>query len=365
MVKARLDRTQPRASSASYIDILRGAIPSSIFLRLFAAGLVSISHLTVAFDLGPTYQRLTSVFSDAGLGIFFALSGTLMASSVTLCRSSREYFSKRFLRIWPPMAVMTLITGAIMSPLAYMAEKGVLAPYFSLVRFGGLEYLGFIVYAPIASPGSFADFVLNPKNPGTLNGSLWTIPLEIQAYILIFLLFRRASESTKVMLGAAVALTACTLSPFLYLFGDVGTGSRLLLISSFFAGACVSAVSRTKLRLLLTIYFAGAVVFGASLLLWAGQVPSLLLLGPLYPLVMISLLRLIQSLKVRTSFDPSFGYYLWHYPVFQFFAAYSPPQAWPITSILAVLVAATVSCASWIVIERPLQVISKKVKFHA
>ena len=154
-------------------------------LRLAAAAMVLVSHSFVLS--GGDEPRLGGIaLGTFGVVVFFAISGFLIARSWTGGPALRGYTVKRALRIIPGLVLALVacayLLGALVTTLSPSAYLGSFEPLdyvlgnLASVATGGLA--GDIVYD---LPGVFAS---NPV-PDSVNGSLWTLPVEIQAYALV------------------------------------------------------------------------------------------------------------------------------------------------------------------------------------
>lgn len=185
---------------------LRQAGNNFDFIRLAAAAMVLCSHqYALLFRPEP---RPFGLFTLGTLGvlIFFSVSGYLVAQSWDRDPHVWRFALRRFLRIWPGLAVVVLLTvfcvGAAFSQLSF-------AEYF---RSGTTwKYLlQLCLQVELYLPGVFHG---NPWQ--VVNGSLWTIPIEVKWYGLLVLaglcglLLRR----TRYVLLVAVVLYA------IYIYG--------------------------------------------------------------------------------------------------------------------------------------------------
>ncbi|WP_426689371.1 acyltransferase family protein [Rhodanobacter ginsengiterrae] len=149
--------------------------PSNNFdaVRLLAAGIVLCSHqfaLTGRAEPRPFGLLTMGTF---GVLVFFAVSGYLVAQSWDRDPHVLRFAAKRFLRVWPGLAVVTLVAALVLGPwvtevsLHDYFRSPVTWDYFSQL------YLGIRFHLP----GVFAHAWF----PG-VNGSLWTIPIEVRWY---------------------------------------------------------------------------------------------------------------------------------------------------------------------------------------
>jgi peptidoglycan/LPS O-acetylase OafA/YrhL len=143
-------------------------------IRLFAAAQVACLH--AGEHLGSDWlmgvNRWLQLFP--GVPIFFLISGFLISRSYEQRRSSREYFRNRALRIYPALWVC----AAVSLVLVWFANYRI----FDQVGLAGFG-------AWLAAQLSFIQFYnpdfLRGYGVGVLNGSLWTISVELQFYLLV------------------------------------------------------------------------------------------------------------------------------------------------------------------------------------
>src|SRR5437868_2916855 len=141
-------------------------------------------HLHLA--LGPLANILSAV---PGVPIFFVISGYLVSQSYERSSTS-AYFLKRARRIYPAL------WACLAFSIGIAAACGVTFPART--------------WAWIAAQASIAQFY-NPDflrhfGVGVLNGSLWTIPVELQFYIVLPLLYRLLRTNTALLAAIAVGI---------------------------------------------------------------------------------------------------------------------------------------------------------------
>ncbi len=151
-------------------------------LRLFAAFQVMVlhakGHLKIENEMLNLFSANFLKFFP-GVPIFFVISGFLIYSSYERNKNNiTQYIVNRCLRIFPALWICFLLTLLVL----YLDFEGNLFTYSPGKLFiwsvGQLSFFQF--YTP--------DF-LRFWGVGTPNGSLWTITVEIQFYILIPLLY--------------------------------------------------------------------------------------------------------------------------------------------------------------------------------
>lgn len=142
-------------------------------MRLFAALLVLFSHQYAL--LGQAEPAVAGMsFGEIGVCIFFSISGYLVTQSWVSDPHPFRFAAKRFLRIWPGLFVAICFCALVIGPLATTLP---LLEYLRSPEMHGYFAL-LIMKMRFNLPGVFLDI----PYPRALNGSLWTIPLELSCY---------------------------------------------------------------------------------------------------------------------------------------------------------------------------------------
>lgn len=145
-------------------------------IRLFAAAQVALVHAIGHLHLGevPTFLGYLP-----GVPIFFLISGFLIFPSYAKSASLREYTLKRILRIYPALIVCFILCVAMLLAIGYLSLNMVTSAQFGVWAAAQLTIVQF--YNP--------EF-MRAFGAGVINGSLWTIAVELQFYILTPMLYR-------------------------------------------------------------------------------------------------------------------------------------------------------------------------------
>jgi len=327
-----LSQRQDRLRRANGFDGLR---------LLLAVGIVVFHSFTITSSTSALPPFLGAI-AWLILPSFFALSGYLVTSSASRCKSVGEFLLLRGLRILPALAFVVIATALVFGPLLSSMSP---SDYFTnpLVP----NYLKNILAAPqFHLPGVFEN---NPR-AGVVNGSLWTISLEMTCYALLaFVVFLSRG---RIMTIAILCLAAILLFPRLPFVGLAFTWMPAKeLTLAFFAGALVN-------RFVHVIPFhpmLGLACIIAALALALHQ--SSLVAFPLaYAVVFIGLHPIPAWL---TSADYSYGIYLLGYPLQQMNLHLSPVGAtWWGNLLLSAPLVILGATSIWHCIERP--VLSRK-----
>lgn len=143
-------------------------------IRLLAASQVAILHCLTHFGV-PIPSFLFFLDFIPGVPIFFTVSGFLIANAYSKKPNIFKYARNRMLRIFPALWVCLLITILllIISGIINFGSS-IMNPKFWQWLIAQITFFQF--YTP--------DFLRN-WGVGTPNGSLWTIPVELQFYIIL------------------------------------------------------------------------------------------------------------------------------------------------------------------------------------
>jgi peptidoglycan/LPS O-acetylase OafA/YrhL len=148
-------------------------------IRLAAA--LQVACLHTATDLGvaaPEWPLRAIAEWFPGVPIFFFISGFLISKSFEKNSILREYMRNRFLRIYPGLAVCFMLS------LASVALTG----YFATVHVPPADML-FWIAAQLSVAQFYNPDFMRHFGLGVLNGSTWTITVELQFYFLVPLMY--------------------------------------------------------------------------------------------------------------------------------------------------------------------------------
>ena len=155
-------------------------------LRFVAASLVIISHSYATAwgnNADPVLKYFGSLETGGTLGVlvFFSISGYLITQSFAARAHLKTFLIARVLRIYPGLIAATFYSALLASfattvPLSKFLTDDMTQTFLlhNSLGYPTMYYL----------PGAFA------KNPyvGAVNGSLWTLPIEMEMYVLVAVL---------------------------------------------------------------------------------------------------------------------------------------------------------------------------------
>lgn len=184
-------------------------------LHLLAAFFVMLGHQCVLTEQNVMVLWGSGIHA-VGVKIIFLLTGYLVTRSLwenggTPVQAGMAYFGKRLKRIYPELFVCLLGTAFVIAPTFSSLE---LSDYFtdSVFYYIKANLRMFPVYT---LPGIFER---NPY-PNVVNGSLWTMPVEIALYIVCWVVYwigRTADGRKKCYMFLAALVTAGALLSFAF-----------------------------------------------------------------------------------------------------------------------------------------------------
>lgn len=300
------------------------------------------------------YQLLSISTGEFCVLVFFSISGFLIYRSMT--RSSlKSYLVARAIRLIPALTVVLLLTVLVLGP---MTTSLPLSDYFSRPDtwsyFSNLNLLDRATQYSL--PGVFKD---NPF-PGSVNGSLWTLPLETRLYVATIVFFYMI-YAVKMVFGKR--------SQYAYLAGLVAVGSYayfaslswmqlndrhqltiLLFNCAFFIGAVMYAY-RNKIPL--RINWCIALLAGISAMKSTTLYPLYGTLAIVYSVLVLAYLPKGKILAFNKLGDYSYGLYIYAFPVQQSLSH------WTDVGFIGMVIWATIitlllSILSWHFLESPI-----------
>lgn len=318
-------------------------------IRLFAASQVMVFHCLSHFEIPvPFYLQPLSWFS--GVPIFFVISGFLISTSFERRKNLKNYFTNRALRIFPGLWL------CLFSTLIVFFIFKIHVPLFS-----GSVWLLTQIFGAVYTPSFLSHFGM-----GSYNGSLWTIPLELQFYVTIpflYVLFIRNQRNTLALI-LVFATFLCATIAINEFFPDIGGSKerfavkllRYTFVPKYFLFLFGVLLQRLKANDWDAIRGKGVYWLAACALYsvivpqhWLSDIVRQILVGA----TMISLAYTQPNLSNRLlgGTDISYGVYLYHGLVINIL--FEMGQKHGLGPMLIVLITAPIlGLASWTIVEK-------------
>ena len=313
---------------------------------MVAAILVIWSH-QFALMGRPTPLVFNNEPGALGVVMFFAISGYLVTQSWVADASVRRFMLRRALRIWPGLAVVVLMSVFILGPLLTDLP---LTEYFRH-PVTHQHLLNLVLKVHTALPGVF---ISNP-HPGSVNGPLWTIPLEVGCYATLVMLglFRLVRWRWSVLF---VFVFLAAILQWRYRAEPFPEWCFALQYGIIFAlGA---ALSRWNFLWRSYPWVTAALILAASSLLYRFGPSPLNGQGPLFALAGLAVVfgscctaGVSQAGRLG---DFSYGLYIYGFPVQQTIIWFTDNQlSFPVALGLSIIFTLFLAVFSWHLVEKP------------
>ena len=310
------------------------------------------AHSTI-LTLSPQLRPISYVINvSVAVDVFFVISGFLIFMSYERSTSLKDYFVKRVRRIYPAyftVVVICAIFGVFFTELSFREYYS--SDWFFKYSLANLSFLNFL--KPYL-PGVFVG------NPGSLlvNGSLWTIKVEVMFYFAVPLIAYFLSRYNRLLVIGIVYGGAILYSVVLTHMGE-SSGSVFYLklekqlpaqLAFFISGAALYYYIDFARKHSFKLLFAGLTGFALHKYLGLYFIyPASLAIITVYFAVFF-----IYMGNWGKFGDFSYGTYIWHFPVLQayiYVGMFNKSPYWAlIISMLTVLILAFIS---WHIIEKP------------
>jgi peptidoglycan/LPS O-acetylase OafA/YrhL len=291
-------------------------------------------------------------FGALGVYAFFLLSGILVTASYDRQRSVPRFVALRIARLWPAVAIGSVVTVFIVGPLFTTLP---LREYFAAgLTWSNLDNFSTIVQkSGWTLPGVFE----HNRYPLDVCAPLWTLPIEVRCYLIVVVtgVLGLLSTPRGALAAAALGLVAFALRvhfPHLQIgmrnFADTQGGYSFFPEPFFMLGIALYGW-RERIR----IGGLGALALAMTFLVFrdtAGAQP-LFYLAFVYGVLWIGTTPSLRRFVPRH--DYSYGIYLYGFVVQQCIAALAPQWSHVMSLVVAGPLILACAALSWHYVERP------------
>lgn len=333
-------------------------------LRILAAIQVLVIHTMHRLEIPiPVWLKPLEWFP--GVPIFFCISGYLVSASLERQQGIGRYFRNRFLRIYPGLWVCVTVTAILVLALGYRPAHPMDFLWLPM------QFVGII----------FTPHFLEQFGTGTYNGSLWTIPIELQFYLMLPLVYRfrsafRLGKAGFFLIFAFFVGVTFALPALLPGFNTDAENSldkllRYSFIPSFYMfllGVLLQRLQVYRLRLFAGKGFYWVVAYGA--LRWAIPVADTVARDVLCSLALgLTVISAAYTLPTLGEFllrgqDISYGVYIYHGLIINLLVGLKMPSN-PYQVGIVLIGAVTLASLSWKFVEEPFLRKKRKIKAPA
>lgn len=319
------------------------------FLRYFFA----VSLIIVHFCTLTNSNQFWLISGTTRVKAFFIMSGFLVFYSYIKREDLKDYIKKRIRRILPPYLLVILLCVLLGLFITNISIKDYLTSKDTYKYI--LANLSFLNFIQPTLPGVFES---NPIK--AVNGSLWTMKVEVMFYVSVPLILYLLKKYKKIVVITSVLLFAIAYDCCFTILYNETNNDLFLLIRKQIGSQLMYFYSGTFILLYFdkfTKYL--KYIFPISVLVYLYQDSNLVIhyLEPLaFATILIGLAYNLKYLNFLRKYDNvSYGMYLYHYPIIQTIIYYKIPQYNIYYAFfLAFILTISISILSWKYIEKPI-----------
>jgi len=326
-------------------DILRRENNNLDIFRVIAAFMVIFGHAyaILPFEGQKDILGRLLVFDYSGslaVKIFFFLSGLVVTNSLLNKKDIRSFLVSRFFRIWPALTVVLVVWAFVLGPL--FSTQSFLE-YFSNPEIYGYFPRSLLMDMRYDLPGVFQGNALK-----AVNGSLWTIPFEVYAYITLTATYLLGVTNSKRL--SVLLFLVFLVDPIIgrkLIFTWLPPNPEITLLAPCFAFGSLCAIFKNEIE----INIAGLVGVWTLYYLFSPSTYNFYFfyLATFYSIVFIS--SRFWLLKIKPTADISYGVYLWGWPVQQVMAQQFPQLGIAFNQFSSIVISALLGYVSWRFVE--------------
>jgi len=328
-------------------------------LRLLLASLVVILHLSdlTGNQLISDYSNIFEFASSRAVPGFFIISGFLIYMSYEKSTTLGDYYWKRLLRLAPAYIILIFISAIFL----FFASSADAEQYFSNSWLDYVFYnLLFMNFISPELPGVFSDNIIQ-----AVNGSLWTLKIEVMFYILVPILYKVASKFSALLVMMLIFIMSVVYMKVMNgLYLETGSqiyhqlsyqlpGQMMYFVSGILAYLYYDFLKkniRYFLALALGIFYFDILTLDAIAL-----TISLVFVFMILPF----------KVNLRKVGDMSYGVYIYHFPIIQVLVSNGYFIESPKVLILITYVLTFVAAFfSWHIIEKKSLLLKKSFKLN-
>ncbi len=328
-------------------------------IRLVASLMVLYMHsfaVCVGVQDEDIFYTLTNHKDLAGgiaVYIFFIISGFLICRSYDKTNNLLKYIKARFLRIWPLLFVIVMVSAFVVGPI--LSEY----TFYQYFHYGDLK--GFLLNLLFIANDTKLPGVFPNHYNHSMNGSLWTLMYEVIWYGIVALTAFLWKKKKYIVPIIYVILTGLYLS---ITYGILTITSGFVLnmakLGMFFSMGMVYYLYSDKIVLSLKLFLASIVGLVIGILFF-NFVYTFSIFAP-YIIFYIAFQKRFVATWYDKIGDLSYGIYIMSFPIQQILVEVlgTPTEGYNTLSmnsylnmVLALLVVVPLSWLSWHFIERP------------
>lgn len=316
-----------------------------LLLRIIAACMVIYGH-SFALSLDTGAQDIFLKYNwgrysgDLAVSMFFVISGFMVSGSFLRRKDIIDYITARMLRIVPALFALLLVCSFIIGPLVTNLSVDEYYKHSDTYKYV-IKNISFSSNMAWTLPEVFENHKMN-----SMNGSLWTLPAEMRMYVLVAILG---------ILGLLNYRIFCTLLFLSFLIASMinpqlfPLHSGWVKVAGYFCIGIMAQLYKDKIDVKLEILIA---------LIFLTYISRLT--DSYFYLLAISVAYFCFWFAYRTPYlniekygDPSYGIYLWGWPIQQLTISMWPEITPSQNCFISLILAIIAGYISWNIIENP------------
>lgn len=321
-------------------------------IRLIAALQVLAVHAIEHLGVDQLREVDVALAYLPGVPVFFVISGFLISMSWERAPSLRQYLWNRALRIYPALWICLIFSIGVFLASGVRAQSS-----GSLF----LWVLAQVTFVQFYNPSFLRNFGV-----GVLNGSLWTIVVELQFYLLLPLLSRLSRRFRSEWVILTIASLFIMLVGRSFIAGAETLPQKLLGVSLvvYLFFFLIGVIARHVYQNFRGVFRGKVLIWALIYLLWVMTERAVGISGAGGNMLNPVSIVLIAALTVSAAFsypglsskllrggDISYGVYIYHMPLLNLLLFHGITGG---TGFAIVLVSTLVAAlASWRLVEQP------------
>lgn len=281
-------------------------------IRFFAAILVILCH-SVPLSLGAEYMdvlgnltRGNITFGGFAVAIFFFVSGFYAIQGASKFTTFTSFFKKKIKRMLPPLFLVVCCSAFIVGPI--VTSLSIIDYFTSAMTYQYLLNGIFILQHEL--PGVFLNHIYNP----TVNGALWTMPVEFACIIGCFIYVKLHLHNKK----SYLFLVGCILLGYMganYIFKDASFMMSVLTPCVMFFVGFGYYIFRDRIVLSKKLFFSFLLLFCVLFVIGFSYYACIIFLP--YIILFLSYGCPQKCKRLKLLGDCSYELYLWGFVVQQ------------------------------------------------
>lgn len=330
-------------------------------IRILCAWAVLVAHSYVLIKIKPDIVDPFQYYFNIGMGtffvtVFFSISGFLIYRSLQRSQDLKQYAIARIVRIFPAFLIVILLTVLLLGPALTEFKLGL---YFRLSdTWSYLLNLNLLsLHTQFHLPGVFQR---NPY-PDSINGSIWTLPIEAWMYTLtatVFCLQYIVQYYQRISISFFNGLTFTLGSILICFFSDYSLKNEqinyyeiFLFTGCYLAG---SALYEYRNRIHLSIVTSILLLIGIPIFKDSYIYPMYFSVSIAYTVLVAAYLPKGIIRRYNSMGDYSYGLYIYAFPVQQTLIHCLPNTSFTQMILYSTCISIVLAFFSWHWIEQPI-----------